>query len=327
MSNQLVWDTPGERTYESGVDRGVLFLLDGTAIAWNGLTSVTEKDQKSSSSVYFDGVKINEFVETGDFEATLKAITYPKEFMSLDGSSRKRKGLYYGEQQTYPFHLCWRTRVANDLDSLAGYKIHIVYNATAVPSDNVYETLSDDSELMEFEWDISAVPEDTPGHSPTAYFVIDSTEVDPMLLAELEKMLYGTEFTLPALPTQEELLTYINSWCRFKVVDNGDGTVTLISFNDQTFEPGVLSDEIILSTLGVNITYLDDDSFIINTTCDISDKMKINVVDNGDGTWTASTEEDELFSVDVNNMFQISEIEANYLDAETYEFSSTPYDN
>lgn len=38
----LVWDRVGDRTYESGLDRGVLYLPDGSAVPWNGLTSIVE---------------------------------------------------------------------------------------------------------------------------------------------------------------------------------------------------------------------------------------------------------------------------------------------
>jgi len=44
---RLTWDNTGERLYETGVDRGVLYIPDGNGaysdgVAWNGLTTVTE---------------------------------------------------------------------------------------------------------------------------------------------------------------------------------------------------------------------------------------------------------------------------------------------
>ena len=39
---KLAWDQAGQKTYQAGLDRGVLYLLD-KAVAWNGLTGVEEK--------------------------------------------------------------------------------------------------------------------------------------------------------------------------------------------------------------------------------------------------------------------------------------------
>jgi hypothetical protein len=60
---ELTWDKTGERRYETGVDRGVLFLPDETGdyttgVAWNGLTTVTESPSGAESSPqYADNIK------------------------------------------------------------------------------------------------------------------------------------------------------------------------------------------------------------------------------------------------------------------------------
>ena len=47
MAAELQWDKTGEHYYETGVDRGVLFVWDGSAsnwfngVAWFGLSKVT----------------------------------------------------------------------------------------------------------------------------------------------------------------------------------------------------------------------------------------------------------------------------------------------
>src|SRR5580765_2617317 len=138
----LIWDTAGSKVYETGLDKGVLYLSDGSAVPWNGLTSIVEKFDKESESVYYDGMKITDLVYLGDFAATLKAITYPDQFIELDGYGFLRQGMYVGNQLPKTFSLSYRTRIGNDVDGdVAGYKIHILYNLTAIPTDRTYNTV------------------------------------------------------------------------------------------------------------------------------------------------------------------------------------------
>ena len=132
----LEWDKVGERYYETGIDRGVLYMPDGSAVPWNGLTSVIEHFDKSTSPVYYDGMKISDLVSLGDFSATMKAVTYPEEFVEIEGSAKLRNGLFVGDQPPQTFCLCYRTKIGNDVDGVdSGYKIHLIYNLTAIPSD------------------------------------------------------------------------------------------------------------------------------------------------------------------------------------------------
>lgn len=55
----LEWDKVGERTYQAGLDRGVLYLNDGTVVPWNGLISVEESSDAELKSFYLDGVKMH----------------------------------------------------------------------------------------------------------------------------------------------------------------------------------------------------------------------------------------------------------------------------
>lgn len=260
----LVWDEETDRVYESGLDRGVLYLPDGSVVPWNGLTSVIESFDKEVSPVYFDGMKISDNVSLGNFSATMKALTYPDEFSELEGLSELKSGIFAGDQMPQLFGLSYRTRVGNAVEgSLVGYKIHILYNVTAIPSDKTYSTISDEPELTEFEWNLTAVPEEIPGIRPTSHFIIDSTEVDPWLLEELEEMLYGSSSADAALISMYDLVSMIRDWYRIKIIDNGDGTWTAISRRDESIT--MLTADIFEIT-GATAVYLDEDTYLIADT-------------------------------------------------------------
>jgi len=319
----LVWDEVGSRTYETGLDRGVLFLPDGSAVPWNGLTAVIETFDKESSPVYFDGMKINDLVSLGDFAATLKAVTYPDEFFELEGYGELRHGMWVGDQQPGFFHLSYRTKVGNDLvGDEAGYKIHIIYNVMALPKDKNYATQSVSPSLVEFEWDISAIPETIPGFRPSAHFIIDSREFDEGLLAAIEKMLYGDAVSLPNLPSMAELYDFIKEWYRWRVIDNGDGTYKLISGGGNILV--VTGDPEQFTALGIHVQFHEDGSFTIFDTYDKHDVPQIKIIDNGDGTWTAETAQGGLFAVDPDTgYFNIYNANAIMLGPDEYQLSDT----
>lgn len=320
---QLIWDKIDDRVYETGLDRGVLYLPDGSAVVWNGLTEVNEKASSQSNSVYYDGRKINELVTLGDFEASLKAITYPDEFVEIEGLGSLRRGAWVGEQKPQMFALAYRSRVGNALDGDVGYKIHIVYNVIAVPSDKNYASVSEDPSLVEFEWDIQTIPDDIDGYRPTSHLVIDSREIDPWLLEEVEELLYGAEFAEATLIPMPDLVDKIKSWCRYKVTDNGDGTYT-VTYDHPS---GVIfsgTDDEVFQFLGIHVVYEEDDvTFKIEDTCDISDIPQIKIIDNGDGTWTAETEFETLFVETPEGEFRIFNANIAMIAVDAYSLSDT----
>ena len=226
----LVWDALGSKTYETGVDKGVLYLSDGSAVPWNGLTSVVEHTDTAVEPIYYDGKKINNLYVTGDFTANIKAVTYPDRFPGVESFSDVRPGFSLGNQPPETFNLCYRTKVGNDiLGEKLGYKIHIIYNATAIPSDKSYLTDTNSAGLLEFEWVISAVPQEYPGYRPTAHIVIDSRTFNANLLTDLETSLYGSSSSSPLLKSFSDMIDYINNWNRVNIVANNDGTFTASS--------------------------------------------------------------------------------------------------
>jgi len=164
----IEWDVVGERTFEQGLDRGVLLFPDGGGVAWNGLASIDENAEIGVEPFYFDGVKFTEFVTVGNFSAILKAYTYPQEFLKYEGLIEDTTGFFIGNQEPNLFHLTYRTMAGDDADSRPGYKIHILYNLTAIPSTKSHTSIANGSAPILFEWNLSAM--DTP--QPRILFLI-----------------------------------------------------------------------------------------------------------------------------------------------------------
>jgi hypothetical protein len=211
----LEWDKVGERLYETGVDRGVLYIPDESGsyddgFAWNGLTTVTESPSGAESNPQFaDNIKYLNLVSAEEFGATIEAFTYPEEFAQCDGTALPSPGLSVGQQGRKVFGLCYRTRVGNDIEGTDhGYKLHLIYGAQASPSEKAYATINDSPEAIAFSWEVSTTPISVGGGlKPTAQIVVDSTKVDASDLSDLEDILYGSVGDDPRLPTPDEVVS------------------------------------------------------------------------------------------------------------------------
>jgi len=229
----IKWDEVGAKKYEAGLDRGVLYDPDGIGVPWNGLVSVDEEANNEVESVYFDGLKANDLVTIGEYSANLTAFTYPSEFQPFSGMSEDQTGVFLTGQEQGRFHLSYRTLAGSDTSLLGkNYKIHLVYNLTANVAERNWETLALEVAPMEFEWHITAIPEDMDGHRPTAHIIIDSEKMDPWLLEDLEDIIYGDSDNDPMLPPLGSLITWIRKWNRLIIEDHGDGTWSAISQDD-----------------------------------------------------------------------------------------------
>lgn len=216
---KLVWDADGERTYETGVDRGVLFPKGSSGyeagVAWNGLSQVSEKPSGAESTkIWADNIKYLDLISAEDFGCTIEAYTYPDEFAECDGSKAAVAGVYLGQQSRKKFGFCYRTRYGNDAQGTDyGYKLHIVYNCSAAPSEKTYETINDSPNAITFSWEITTTPTNVTGHKPTASIEINSTKVDATKLTALETILYGTPASGgtaavdPRLPLPDEVIS------------------------------------------------------------------------------------------------------------------------
>lgn len=214
--SKIVWDKTGERFYETGVDRGVLYVQDDEGnypkgVAWNGLIGVTESPTGAEPTpLYADNIKYLTLFSVEEFEASIEAYTYPEEFEECDGSAELVPGVTIGQQPRKAFGLCYRTKLGNDLEGDDyGYKLHLIYGAKASPTEKGYETINDSPDAITFSWDITTTPVPVTGFKPTSTLVIDSTKVDPEKLAALEEILYGSEEEDARLPLPDEVLTII----------------------------------------------------------------------------------------------------------------------
>jgi hypothetical protein len=209
----LTWDQIGERFYETGVDRGVLYLQDEAGVynsgfAWNGLTTVTESPTGADATPqYADNIKYLNMIAAEEFGATIEAFTYPDEFAECDGTALPAVGVALGQQGRRKFGLSYRSRLGNDVDGADhGYKLHLVYGCQAAPSEKAYATINDSPEAISFSWDVSTTPVPVTGYKPTALIVVDSTAVAPADLASLEALLYGAGIVAAALPTPDAVI-------------------------------------------------------------------------------------------------------------------------
>lgn len=196
---KITWDKTGEHFYEVGVDRGVLYPMksDGSGydkgVAWNGLTGVSEKPSGAESSdQYADNVKYLSIRSAEKFDATIEAFTYPDEFGACDGTAELTTGVKVGQQTRKAFGLSYRTMLGNDTQGNDhGYLIHLIYGASAAPSEKGYSTVNDSIEPIKFSWEISTVPVPVEGKKPTSTLVINSTKAKN--IKNLEDYLYGTD--------------------------------------------------------------------------------------------------------------------------------------
>lgn len=218
-SNILVWDETGKRYYETGVDRGVLYPYvnnaPGEGVAWSGFSGIDESPEGAeATSIYADNMKFLIMRSAEDYKGTLKAYMYPPEWEACDGSAAPEGtvGLSIGQQTRKTFGLAFRTRVGNDQEfEDHGYKLHLVYGATASPSERSYETINDSPDAMELSWEFETIPVNVAGYKPFAHMEIDSTklktEAEKKCLENLEKILYGSDTAKARLPLPAEVMT------------------------------------------------------------------------------------------------------------------------
>ena len=225
----LIWGELSNRVFETGIDRGVLYVDDNPGVPWDGLISL---DQEASSGgavrdYYLDGQKFMSLSKDTDFKAKLVAYSSPPEFDLCDGMAFLRNGLFSSMQPRRAFGLSYRTLVGNGVDGTDfGYKIHLIYNALAVPSNQSFKSQSDRQNPTNFTWDLSTTPVAVPGSKPSAHLVIDSTKAYDWAIAAIEEILYGTDNQDPRLPLPDELINIFEDNSILQITDNGDGTWT-----------------------------------------------------------------------------------------------------
>lgn len=248
---RVTWDAIGTRFYETGVDRGVLYIPNSSGaytngVAWSGLTGVTESPSGAEANPqYADNIKYLNLFSAEEFGATIEAFTYPDEFNQFDGILAPTPGVLIGQQPRKMFGLSYRTILGNDVDGNDhGYKLHCIYGCKASPSERAYTTVNDSPEAMTFSWEVSTTPLNVNSSiGPTSIITIDSTKVDATQLAALEDLLYGTAGVDPQLPTPSTIITMFSS------------AVTVVTPTEPTFASNTIT---IPSVTGVTY-YINDE--------------------------------------------------------------------
>jgi hypothetical protein len=287
----LTWDQTGERLYETGVDHGVLYLPNGagvydTGFAWNGLVSVTESPSGAESNPqYADNIKYLNLLSAEEFGATVEAFTYPDEFAQCDGTAMPQPGVSVGQQTRKTFGLSYRTRLGNDLNGTDyGYKLHLIYNALAAPSEKAYATINDSPEAITFSWELTTTPVevgtvDSVMYKPTASLTIDSTKVNAAALTTLEEFLYGTAGTDPSLPAPADVLGLFS------------GTITTVTPVAPTYDSG--TDTITIPSVTGVIYYINNE--VVTGAVVITADTMVTAKPAAGYKFTAGTDDDWFF--------------------------------
>lgn len=253
--SRITWDGAGEKRYETGVDHCVLYPKQATStaisgmkdattpysagVAWNGITTISKTPSGAEpNDIYADNIKYASIRSAETFGGTVEAYTYPPEWAKCDGSATVAGGLYICQQARQTFGLSFRTAIGDDNDSSASsdskYKLHLVYNATASPSESSFNTINDSPEAITFSWEFTTIPESigTIGtgasamtYAPTAVLTIDSTKLADIdqatgksaKLTAFENILYGTngsggsDGTTAMLPLPKDVITFFTA--------------------------------------------------------------------------------------------------------------------
>lgn len=267
---RVKWGEPGSRKYYTGLDQGMIYRTDGPGVAWDGLISVENEQESDIEEIYYEGIKLNNIPFHGEHKGEITAYRYPDLFEAFQGYEEVRQGALIDGQRQDRFHLSYREQYGDDINGLVFYRIHVLYNLLAVPKSIEHNTISDDVDLIEFEWDFTAIPERLPGHRPSSHLIFDSGQMDPFLLADVEDILYGFEDQNPTCPSMKAMLSLIDTWDRLIITDNGDGTWTATSLND--------TDITMLSATEFeinadNVVYLDADTYEISSSDRIEDDI------------------------------------------------------
>lgn len=224
--SKLVWDQVGEKLWETGVDRTVLFPMTAAGgynagVAWSGITAINESPSGAEpTKIYADNIVYGVLMSPEEDALTIEAFTYPEEYAACIGEETIVTGAVIKQQNHLHYGLAYRTMIGNDTVGTAhGYKIHIFWDCVSGASEDSNSTINDSPEQKTFSWSVTALPVNAKGYQPTASLVIDSTKVTKAKLDQIEALLYGTdadaennvEATESSLPTLDQLITILKA--------------------------------------------------------------------------------------------------------------------
>lgn len=223
--SKIVWGSFSGPLVELGIDQGVIYPRQGPAVPWNGLISVDEDHSGTTDTIrFFDGNQYRNNITAGEYSATVTSYTYPD---ILDWYEELANGIKANAREGNTlFNFSYRTMTDK------GYRIHLIYNASATPTTKSYGSLNSTPEAMAFVWEIDTVPVDVVDASPSSHLFVDSDITHPWILERLETMLYGLGDDDPRMPGVAELIEMFQDGSIFRVTDHGDGTWTATGPDD-----------------------------------------------------------------------------------------------
>ncbi len=211
MAILLSWGASADKKYESGVDRGVVYIKDGTGAykpgaAWEGLINVTEKPGGDEpTDLWANNAKYAQLLSAPTFEGSIEAYTYPTEFLAADGVASDVTGSSQAElaqQARATFGLSYRTWIgSDDQGQYEAYRIHCVYGCVVQPSEVARATINDSPEAITFNWEFKTTPVATTNYGYISKMTFDSDKLTTADLTAIEEQLYGDD-----TPTDAELL-------------------------------------------------------------------------------------------------------------------------
>lgn len=255
--SRLTWDEAGSRFYEAGVDRGVFYPDNEPGVVWNGLVSVGEAPVSEETELnYLDGVPIHRRQVIDSFAGTIEAYTYPVEFEIYEG-------FVPGPRQSNKlFGFSYRSGIGNDVNGFNhAYKIHIVYNASATPSEKEYTSVNSETTPVIFSWDFTTTPMKILGSTRSAHLIVDTRNAYSWAIEALEAVLYGSEFEAPRLPPPEEVLAIFEEASIVQITDHGDGTWTAEGPDDAV----KLLDPTTFEIAWPSAVYIDEQSYFVSS--------------------------------------------------------------
>lgn len=221
---KIEWDKQSEHYYETGVNHGVLYVqqtVDGevsykTGVAWNGLSSVSESPSGADANdIYADDMKYLTLRSEEEYGGSLEAYTYPDEFSECDGSKMfgDNGTIVVGQQTRKSFGLVYETTLGNDtVGNDYGTKLHIVWNATANPSQRQYQTINSSPEAITLSWEFTTIKVDSNFKyndidiKPFSHLEIDLTQFSDENKQWIRDELFGSDTKEPTLYPQHKFL-------------------------------------------------------------------------------------------------------------------------
>lgn len=209
MAITLTWNVSAEKFYESGVDRGTLYVRDGSGqyapgVSWEGLIGVTEKPGGAEpTDLWANNVLYAKLVSPEIFDGSIEAYTFPDEWGPCDGIEphATHLGSYFHQQARATFGIAYRTRIGSDeLGGELGHKIHCIYGCLAQPSEVARSSVNDSPEASTFSWEFKTTPVSATGMGTVSKLTFDTRTLTAGNLTALEDQLWGTtgpELLLP----------------------------------------------------------------------------------------------------------------------------------